>query len=248
MAVASWGVRQSGRMAGMFAIAAMLFFLARTGATAQESSPIPWPDGQPHIALDLFVGAPLNPADTFTNPFPGASLRFFASSNIEFGIDYIFLGTDYYYPESPSGSWQGPVEWSSMPAGFRSQSDWIFYQTRHFISPMVWYVVPPSPDALPFAVRLGLGPALSFVVPSGAADYYPGLSQSFSQFSSGFKAFLGASLAMGVEFRLGSVATLGAQCRMVVDSFTTMVDDIGRLGLSWLGEAGIITASAGLRL
>jgi len=205
--------------------------------------------GGPYLGVDALVGTPSLQSDIFRKAFVGASLRYVASRNLEFSLDYAFMDFDYYYPESPSGPWTGPVPWSSVPAAFSSMKDsWIFYQTRHFLAPQVWYVAPLEDYGLPMAIRLGAGPALSFVIPNEAARYYPGLSDAFDQFASSFKAYLGLSLRLGLELRPLTWGRVGLEYLFVVDSLTDMASELGRYGFDYAGRAGNFLVYAGLRL
>ena len=89
-----------------------------------------------------------------------------------------------------------------MPSHFADlRADWIFYQTRHFIAPQVWYLTTLDPDRQAFTLRLGAGPAFSFLLPAEAARYYPGLSDAFEQFSKDFEIHPGWSFRLGLEYR-----------------------------------------------
>lgn len=215
-----------------------------------QSTPIPWPDDAgSHIGIDLFLGTPSALGDVFRTGFPGLSLRYIASPRLEFSLDYAFMAIEYYYPESGSGPWRGPVPWSSIPPAFSSlQSDWIFFQTRHFISPQVWYVAPLDVLGLPAALRLGLGPAISLIIPNESARYYPGLSSAFQQFSKTFDAFLGMSLHLGAEYRLFEVLRLGLDYLFVIDSITSIGGDIGSYGWDYFKRSGNLLVFAGVRL
>jgi hypothetical protein len=226
-----------------------LGFLFAAGSALPAQS-LGWRDGNgPHVGVDAFVGSPSARGDIFREVFFGASLRFIATAHIEISLDYAFMGTDYYYPQPGSGSWAGPVPWSSLPASFGAARDsWIFYQTRHFLAPQLWYVAPLERFGLPLAVRLGAGPAVSFVLPSEAAQYYPGLSDAYQQFSSSFKAYLGLSLRAGLEYRPWRVWRLGAEYLFIVDSLSDTAAELARDGIEYFNRAGSLLFFAGLRL
>ncbi len=231
------------------AVAALFLAAAVSSAGAQAARSLWAGGGGPHIGVDALVGTPSSQADVFRKGFVGASLRYMASRNLEFSLDYAFMDFEYYYPESSSGPWTGPVPWSSVPATFSSMKDsWIFYQTRHFLAPQVWYVAPLEDYGLPMAIRLGAGPALSFVVPNEAAQYYPGLSDAFDQFASNFKAYLGLSLRLGLELRPLTWGRVGLEYLFVVDSLIDMAAELGHYGLDYAGRAGNFVVYAGLRL
>ena len=209
-----------------------------------------WADGGgPYAGVDVFVGTPSALGDVFRSAFVGASLRFIASRNIEYSLDYAFMDFEYYYPASGSGPWIGPVPWSSMPASLNGYKDsWIFYQTKHFLAPQIWYVAPLDDFGWPLAIRVGAGPAISFLVPSQAARYYPGLSDAFTQFKETFRTFLGLSLRLGLEYRPGSFARFGFEYLFVVDSLPEMGADIARFGFDYLNRSGNFLIFAGARL
>jgi hypothetical protein len=182
------------------ASAAFILLLALApGPLSSQSSP--WPDGGgPYLGLDLIAGTPSALQDVFRGGFPGASLRYIASPNLEFSLDYAFMEIAYYYPETASGPWRGPVAWSSMPARFSGmQESWIFYHTKHFLAPQAWYIAPLEAFDQPLAIRLGAGPAISFVIPNETAKFYPGLSDAFDLFNRSFNTFLGLSLRARLE-------------------------------------------------
>lgn len=159
------------------------------------------------------------------------------------------MDIEYYYPESPAGPWHGPVPWSSMPARFEDFRDgWIFYQTRHYLAPHAWYLAPLGRYDSPFAIRLGAGPALSFVIASESARFYPGLSEAFEQFASGFEAWLGLSLHAGAEYQGWRHVRLGAEYLFVVDTIDQAVRNLGRDPWGWIAAAGNVLLYAGVRL
>jgi hypothetical protein len=235
------------RFAACWLIAA---FAVLGGVAWGQSSRSIWPDGGgPYAGVDVIAGTPSALGDVFRSAFVGASLRFIASRNLEFSLDYAFMDIEYYYPETGSGPWRGPVPWSSVPPPLSGMKDgWIFYHTKHFIAPQVWYIAPLEDLGLPLAVRVGAGPAISFLVPSEAALYYPGLSDAFEQFRVGFQTFLGMSLRLGLEYRLWNFARLGIEYLFIVDSFTDMAGDISRYGLDYFNRAGNFLVFAGARL
>jgi hypothetical protein len=229
------------------AAAAVIVLLLGSAAGAQNSL---WPDGGgPYVGVDAIVGTPSARGDIFRKAFVGASLRYIASPKLEFSLDYAFMDLEYYYPETSSGPWKGPVRWSSVPDRFAGLRDgWIFYHTKHFISPQIWYVAPLERYGMPLALRLGLGPAISFIVPNEAAQYYPGLSDAFEEFKSSFKAYLGLSLRFGLEYRQWRFARIGLEYLFIVDSFPDLAGDLGRYGLDYFDKAGNLLLFAGLRL
>ncbi len=221
------------------ASAAILFSCALASAAAQGG----------RLGVDLFAGTPSARADVFRSAFPGLSLRYIASPNFELSLDYAFMETEYYYPESGSGPWTGPVQWSSMPDGFSGmRSSWIFYHTKHFISPVAWYIAPLESYGAPFAVRVGAGPALSLIVPNESTKYYPGLSDAFDQFKQSFKAYLGLSFRLGLEYRPARFARIGLEYLFVVDSLMDAATAAARLGFDYFDRAGNLLVFAGFRL
>jgi hypothetical protein len=226
---------------GAFALVAAMFLLALSPMIVCAEGP--------YIGLDLMVGTPSARADVFRSVFPGASLRYIASPHLEFSLDYAFMDIEYYYPESGSGPWVGPIQWSSMPDRFSSlKLDWIFYHTKHFISPQIWYVAPLEALGLPLAIRLGAGPAISLIVPNEAAKYYPGLSDAFEQFKESFKAYLGLSLRVGIEYRPWRFGRVGLEYLFIVDSLPDFAGDMAREGLGYFEKAGNLVVFTGLRL
>jgi hypothetical protein len=220
--------------------------LAAQAAPAFDS---PWPDGGQRIGLDLFVGAPAVASGGFIGVFPGASLRYLASPRFELSLDYAFIGFEYYYPESGQGPWRGPVPWSAVPGRFSGlRSDWIFYHTKHFVAPQAWVVAPFEALGQSFALRLGAGPALSFVVPSEAAKYYPGLSEAFSEFSTSFEAYLGLSFRVGLEYRPWGFARFGLEYLFIADSLATFGADLSREGIEYVKRSGNLVLFVGGRL
>jgi hypothetical protein len=229
--------------------AALGIFLALAAAAGAQGSFLPWVDGGPHIGVEAIVGTPSAQGDIFRKAFVGASLRYIASPTFEISLDYAFMDLEYYYPQSPSGPWIGPVQWSSVPDRFAGLKDsWIFYHTKHFISPVVWYIAPLEEYGLPLALRLGAGPAISFIVPSAAAQYYPGLSDAFTEFRSSFKAYLGLSLRLGLEYRPWRYAHLGLEYLFIVDSISSLAGDISRDGFGYFDRAGNLMLVAGVRI
>ena len=203
----------------------------------------------PHFGLDLFVGTPSAADDIFQAVFPGISLRYLYSPHVEFSLDYAFLALEYYYPKSPSGPWVGPVEWSSVPSRFNGLKDsWIFYHTRHYISPLAWYVERFDEGRSPFALRVGAGPVLSLVIPNGSADYYPGLSDAFEQFELDFDMHPGWSIAVGLEYAPWRLLRVGVEYLFIVDSLPDFVDNMGHSGLNYVEQAGNFRLFAGLRI
>jgi hypothetical protein len=229
--------------------AAILFAMAAAaGAAAQSSS---WPGGKaPFIGVDVMVGTPSARGDVFRNAFPGLSLRYLASRNFEVSLDYAFMDVGYYYPESGSGPWAGPVPWSSIPSRFEDMKDsWIFFHTKHFLAPQLWYVAPLDELLeLPLALRLGVGPAISFLVPNEAAQYYPGLSDAFTLFNESFKAYLGFSVRLGLEYKPWNLIRVGAEYLFVVDSLTSVAGDVGKLGIRYFQRAGNFVVYTGVRI
>ena len=222
---------------------AMLFLISFAALHAQERLP--------RFGLDLFVGTPSASGDIFRGVFAGSSLRYRPSRRIEFSLDYAFMGFEYYYPKSPSGPWEGPTAWSSMPSRFDDLwGDWIFYQTRHFIAPQAWYVASLERFGQPLALRVGAGPAFSLVIPSGAAKFYPGLADAFEQFRKDYEIHPGWSFRLGLEYlprRLGALR-FGAEYLFVIDSVTGFASDIGDYGLEYLDRSGNVLIFAGVRL
>lgn len=225
------------------ALAAALAALALNAAAAR--------DERPFLGLDLFVGTPSSADDFFRAAFPGLSLRFRPFRRVEFSVDYAFLGFEYYYPESPSGPWKGPVEWSSMPSRLDGlRSEWIFYQTRHFIAPQVWYLASLERYGQPLAVRVGLGPAFSLVLPGQSAHYYPGLSDAFEQFEKDFDIHPGWSFRLGLEYRPRRLDALrfGAEYLFLIDSASAFASGMEDGALEYADKAGNLLVFAGLRL
>ena len=136
-----------------------------------------------------------------------------------------------------------------MPARFDGLKDsWIFFHTRHFIAPQVWYVAPLEEYGAPLAIRVGAGPAISLIVPNEAASYYPGLSAAYKEFAASFKAYLGLSLRVGLEYRPWSWARLGVEYLFVVDSLTAMAGDISRDALGYVERSGNFIVFTGIRI
>jgi hypothetical protein len=240
--------RAQGSARGLVLALAAALALSAAPAPA-EGFRLPWADGQRHLGLELFVGLPsARPAD-FPEAFPGLSLRYLASRNLELSLDYAFMGFEYYYPESPSGPWRGPVRWSAMPGRFSSlRSSWIFYHTRHFLAPTAWLVAPMDYIGLPFALRLGLGPGLSLVLPSEAAKYYLGLADAYAAFEKDFDVYLGLSLRLGLEYRTEGMTRLGFEYLFIVDSLSEFAAEASRDGASYFARSGNFVFFAGVRL
>lgn len=228
--------------------AAMLFILLASGVAWGEGSL--WPSGGgPYLGVDLFVGTPSARGDVFRSVFPGASLRFIASRHFELSLDYAFMDIEYYYPETPSGPWAGPTQWSSMPPRFAGmRADWIFFHTKHFIAPLAWYVAPLDELGLPLALRLGAGPAVSLIVPNESAVYYPGLSAAFEQFRQSFKAYLGLTLRVGLEYRPWNLVRFGVEYLFVVNALADFAGELARDPVGYFDKAGNFLVFAGLRL
>lgn len=209
-----------------------------------------WPGGKgPFIGVDTFVGTPSASSDVFRSAFYGLSLRYIASRNFEISLDYAFMDVGYYYPEGASGPWTGPLPWSSLPSQFDGmKSSWIFYHTKHFLSPQLWYVAPLDRYELPLSLRVGVGPAISFLVPNEAAEYYPGLSDAFDLFNQSFKAYLGLSVRLGVEYRPWNLVRAGVEYLFIVDSLTEMARDIGQYRLEYFDKAGNFLVYVGVRI
>jgi hypothetical protein len=225
---------------------AALLFLAAASAAAQSF----WPrGGGPYIGVDALVGTPSAVGDVFHAAFPGVSLRYVASPNLEFSLDYAFMDIGYYYPETGDGPWRGPLRWSSMPEGFGPTGlGWIFYHTVHFIAPQAWYVAPLERYGAPIAIRVGAGPAISLIVPNEAARFYPGLAEAFEEFRSSFKAYLGLSLRLGLEYRPWRFARIGIEYLFLVDSLAGLAGDIGSYGMDYFKRAGNVVVFTGIRL
>jgi hypothetical protein len=227
-------------------ISVLLFLSIAVVAGAQSI----WPGGRgPVIGVDLLVGTPSAVKDVFQTVFPGASLRFIASPTIEFSLDYAFMDIGYYYPESGNGPWRGPIRWSSMPERFDgSPVNWIFFHTSHFIAPQVWYLASLEQYGAPLAIRVGAGPAISFVIPNEAARFYPGLSDAFEEFKSGFKTYLGFSFRVGIEYRQWKFGRFGMEYLFVIDSLTDLAGNIGSYGMDYINRAGNLVVFTGIRL
>ncbi len=203
------------------------------------------------IGVDIFVGTPSAASDIFQAVFPGVSLRYHHAGGMEFSLDYAFMGFEYYYPESPSGPWSGPVEWSSMPSRFEGlRSGWIFYQTKHFIAPQIWYVASLERYGQPLAIRVGAGPAFSLVIPGESAKFYPGLADAFEQFEKDFDIHPGWSFRLGLEYlpRRLSALRFGAEYLFVIDSVTNFASDIGTWGTEYIDRSGNVLVFAGVRI
>lgn len=225
----------------------LLIFIIILGLVTPASSE----ERESRFGLDLSVGTPSAMADVFKGVFPGLSLRYMLTRRIGFSLDYAFMGFEYYYPESPTGPWVGPVAWSSMPSRFADlRSDWIFYQTRHFIAPQIWYVTSLDPSGQAVHLRLGVGPAFSFLVPSQAALYYPGLSDAFQQFSTDFEVHPGWAFRLGFEYRprFARFLRMGAEYLFLIDSLTTFASDLGSGTLEYIDRSGNFLLFAGVRL
>ena len=222
----------------------LLFSLSlAVGVSAQE--------GEGRFGADIFVGTPSAMDDVFKGVFPGLSLRFMLNGRVGFSLDYAFIGFEYYYPESSSGPWAGPVAWSSMPSRFSDlRADWIFYQTRHFIAPQVWYLTTLDPDRQAFTLRLGAGPAFSFLLPAEAARYYPGLSDAFEQFSKDFEIHPGWSFRLGLEYQpeFARFLRFGAEYLFLIDSLTTFASELSSGALDYIDRSGNFLLFAGVRL
>jgi len=233
------------------ALAGALLFAALAGAPPTAAEPEPRPGGGgPRFGIDAFVGTPSAFGDAFRSVFFGASLRYIVSPNLELSLDYAFMDVGYYYPEDAQGdSWAGPVPWSSMPERYEGmRSSWIFYHTRHFLAPQLWYLAPLDRFELPLALRVGAGPAFSFLVANDAADYYPGLAEAYALFKKDFEAYLGLSLRLGLEYRPGRFWRLGLEYLFIVDSFSGLADDLGRYGFGYVERSGNLLAFVGARL
>lgn len=220
-----------------------LFLCLAAKVSAQE------PDSR--IGADIFIGTPSAADDVFRGVFPGLSLRFMLNRKVGFSLDYAFLGFEYYYPETPSGPWAGPVEWSSMPSRFSHlRSDWIFYQTRHFIAPQIWYLSSLDAEGQALFLRLGAGPAFSFLLPAQAAKYYPGLSDAFTQFNEDFEVYPGWSFRMGLEYKpsFAPFLRLGAEYLFLIDSLVTFAADLSSGAWDYLDRAGNFLIFVGVRL
>jgi hypothetical protein len=229
------------------ALALSAFLIA--GASAEDEEDPPGGAWWTRFGVDAFVGTPSAASDAFRSAFFGASLRYRLSRHFELSLDYAFMETEYYYPEGASGPWAGPVPWSSMPDRYSGMRDsWIFYHTKHFLAPQLWYIEPLDRFDLPLAVRVGAGPAISFLVPSEAAEYYPGLSDAYELFKESFQAYLGLSLRLGLEYRPWRFFRVGAEYLFVVDSFSEMAGDIGRYGWEYFDRAGNFLVFVGARL
>lgn len=240
-------MRTTGTAAFVRFVAIGLLLAAPTALLAEGSV---WPNGKgPYLGLDLMVGTPSATADVFRNAFFGGSLRFIASEHFELSLDYAFMETEYYYPESINGPWAGPVPWNSMPARFEDRrGDWIFYHTKHFLSPQLWLIAPIERAQAPLFARFGAGPAISFLVPNEAAKYYPGLSDAFEVFNESFETYLGLSLRAGLEYRPWEHIRVGAEYLFIADSLADAGEDIARLGWEYLSRSGNFVVTAGVRL
>ena len=143
------------------------------------------------------------------------------------------------------------MAWSSMPSHFADlRADWIFYQTRHFIAPQVWYLTTLDPDRQAFTLRLGAGPAFSFLLPAEAARYYPGLSDAFEQFSKDFEIHPGWSFRLGLEYRpeFARFLRFGAEYLFLIDSVTTFASELSNGALDYIDRSGNFLLFAGVRL
>jgi len=202
-----------------------------------------------YVGVDLFGGTPSASADVFRSGFFGASLRYMVTPEIGVGFDYAFMDIEYYYPESAAGPWTGPVPWSSVPERFGDLRDsWIFYHTKHFLAPQAWFIASLEDLGAPLAIRVGGGPAISFLIPNEAAEYYPGLADAFSVFSQSFETYLGFALRLGIEYKPFEYVRLGAEYLFVVDSAAAMASDIGSLGWKYVDRAGNFVLFAGVRI
>jgi hypothetical protein len=220
-------------------------------AIAGLGVPLSSQESEYRLGLDTFVGTPSAMDDVFKGVFPGFSLRYMVNQRVGISLDYAFIGFEYYYPESPSGPWAGPVAWSSMPSRFSDlRGDWIFYQTRHFIAPQVWYLTSLDPVRQAFTLRLGAGPAFSFLIPAEAALYYPGLSEAFEQFSKDFDIHPGWSFRLGLEYQpqFAGFLRFGAEYLFLIDSLTTFASELSTDVLDYIDRSGNFLLFAGVRL
>ena len=140
------------------------------------------------IVAVLLCTAPELDAQTRTGPFVGGTFALvdrpdelagdvalggYIGIRNSFGLvlmgEYLYAGKDFYYFDSASSSWSGPVRWSQVPSGESSRSEWQFYRRRHVVGGSVGL-------SYPFG-RLGLystaGIMLNIVDPSDVADSYP---------------------------------------------------------------------------
>jgi len=201
------------------------------------------------FGFDLMAGTPSALTDVFRSAFFGASFRYMITEKLGLGLDYAFMDLEYYYPEGADGPWAGPVPWSSVPDRFSGLRDsWIFYHTKHYLAPQLWYFESLSEFGTPLTIRLGLGPAISFLVPSESASYYPGLSDAYSLFKESFEAYLGFSIELGLEYELGEHLRLGGEYLFIADSASDLAGDVARYGLDYFRRSGNFVFLAGVRL
>jgi hypothetical protein len=229
-------------------ILALTLMMAAAIPAAAEEWAVP-ESRKPVFGFDVAVGTPSALGDVFRTAFFGVSARYFFTPEIAVSLDYAFMEKEFYYPASASGPWVGPVPWSTLPSRFEDMRDsWIFYHTKHLLAPQLWYIAPFELLELPLAVRVGGGPAISFIVPSEAAEYYPGLSDQFEVFRQDFKAFLGFSVRLGLEVELFEHLRVGADYLFIVDSAAEMAGDVGSFGIDYFDRAGNVVIFAGFRI
>ncbi len=232
-----------GKRAALFSVLALVVSLS-WGQDARETS-----KSTAVFGMDAFMGAPSLFNGVFDAPFPGISLRFRATPTLEFSLDYAFMNIEYYYPEEASGAWFGPVPWSSMPELFAAYRDsWLFYQTKHFLAPFVWYRSILSETPVHLTLRLGLGPAFSLIIPNEASQYYPGFLDEFTAFSQSFSINLGAASRIGLETALWDNFVFGADLLFIVDSFVNVASDIAHYGYGYIERAGNLLLFIGVRI
>jgi hypothetical protein len=213
------------------------------------------------LIAGLLIGAPVSLfAQTATGPWIAGELAFSMESNdvvdgvlvggqvgfrspggLIFLGEYLFAGTDYYYYTASDG-WLLAPDWSSVPSGSSSRSDWLFYRQRH----LVGLAAGLSGSILDVGLFAAGGFSLTLISLSEAADFYPEFAESASQSSLGARRVqVRPSVRAGVTWPAQSV--IAGQLTWLV----TVPPEAERRALEdrgWLRASSIITIGVVLHL
>lgn len=181
-----------------------------------------------NFAGSLFLLAPAESTNIFTSITVGADLRFKPFEAFGCMVSYAYLGKDYYGINSTSGEWTGPVEWRDVDTSV-NESDWLFYHTRHMLGLSLLAFL----DWRQFEFYGGLGPMISFVLPSGAAEYYPEFSDYFAEAADNAAVLVGSTVRLGAEYEILTWFRGGLEFMFEEDRIVDFADNLADHGIDY---------------
>lgn len=196
------------------------------------------------FGIDLMIATPAKIQGAFTEVSPGLSARWQFMNSGAIGIDYLYTGKDYFYLSD--AAWHGPSPWYEVKIAtpLAEESSWIFYQTRHYLSPQGMILIPVAGIDL----LISGGPAINFVVASEASDFYPEENAVFEDAASKLKVFLGYSFKLGAEMQLWDSLAVSLQYIFIANSFQSFFTSFSVDPLTYIKNSGSLVLAIGARI